>query len=192
MNRKQRIHSAELRRLDHIARSLDRIGDALERLPETIVSGNNDRVLTIGGNVSNKAQLSMQDIINETIGHDGVNVNGSNGITIQRGDNDNIQGDGNRYVRDINGNDNNVTSGDNSDITEVRGPKMTIGRGVGLNTGLTKIDAEATQNYNDEVSGGSMPMGDLHKVVATYGENSQGIVDGTVDYNQSPNKPGTG
>lgn len=72
MNRKQRIHSAELRRLDHIARSLDRIGDAMEQLHEVIVSGNNDRVAIIHGSIEDKAQLAMQDI-NQTVGRDGNN-----------------------------------------------------------------------------------------------------------------------
>lgn len=88
MNRKQRIHSAELRRLDHICRSLDRIGNALERLPDTIVSGNNDFV-NIGNNNTN-----------QNVGRDGVNVNGSNDVAIQRGDNNNRQGDGDSYARD--------------------------------------------------------------------------------------------
>lgn len=72
MNRKQRIHSAELRRLDYIARSLDRIGDAIEQLHEVIVSGNNDRVAIIHGSIEDKAQLAMQDI-NQTVGRDGNN-----------------------------------------------------------------------------------------------------------------------
>lgn len=72
MNRKQRIRSAELRRLDHIARSLDRIGDAMEQLHEVIVSGNNDRVAIIHGSIEDKAQLAMQDI-NQIVGRDGNN-----------------------------------------------------------------------------------------------------------------------
>lgn len=72
MNRKQRIHSAELRRLDYIVRSLDRIGDAIEQLHEVIVSGNNDRVAIIHGSIEDKAQLAMQDI-NQTVGRDGNN-----------------------------------------------------------------------------------------------------------------------
>ena len=40
--RKQRLHSAELRRLDHIAQSLDRIAGALENLHPY---GNNDVII---------------------------------------------------------------------------------------------------------------------------------------------------
>lgn len=83
MTRKQRIHSAELRRLDHIARSLDRIGDAIERLHEVIVSGNNDRVAIIRGSIEDKAQLSMD--INQTVGRDGNNSTQGNGDTLTMG-----------------------------------------------------------------------------------------------------------
>ena len=41
-SRKQRLHSAELRRLDHIAQSLDRIAGALENLHPY---GNNDVII---------------------------------------------------------------------------------------------------------------------------------------------------
>ena len=84
MNRKQRIHSAELRRLDHIARSLDRIGDAMELLHEVIVSGNNDRVAIIHGSIEDKAQLAMQDI-NQTVGRDGNNSAQGNDNTLTMG-----------------------------------------------------------------------------------------------------------
>lgn len=134
MTRKQRIQSAELRRLDHIARSLDRIGEAMEHLHCAIVSGNNDRVVTIAGNVEGHAQLAMSDIL-QTVGRDGDNI--------------------------IQGNDNTLTTGDNSPINSVNGVKMSIGRGVGLNTGATTIDAGSSQNFNDEVSGGNQPMGDI-------------------------------
>lgn len=47
--RKQRLHSAELRRLDHIAQSLERIAAALERMHP--INGNDNVVLEqIGGN----------------------------------------------------------------------------------------------------------------------------------------------
>lgn len=95
MTRKQRIHSAELRRLDHIARSLDRIGNVLERLHEVVVSGDNNSIFEAGGDVM-----------------------------VQNGGKQNIQ---NR--------------------------------------------AGLTQNFNDEVSGGNIPMGDIKHL---------------------PNKPGTG
>lgn len=55
MNRKQRIHSAELRRLDHIARSLDRIGNVLESLRIINVVGNND---IVGSNL-NQSQTQI-------------------------------------------------------------------------------------------------------------------------------------
>lgn len=132
MNRKQRIHSAEIRRLDHIARSLDRIGDAMERLHEVVVSGNNDFV---------------------NVGNSNHNVGGDGSITI-------------------------VSTGNDS---------AAAGSGT-----ATVNSRNHTQNFNDEVNGGNMPMGDLRRDITTYGENSQGIVDGAVDYNQSPNKPGTG
>lgn len=131
MTRKQRIHSAELRRLDHITRSLDRIGDAIERLHEVIVSGNNDRVAIIHGSIEDNAQLSQD--INQTVGRDGNNS--------------------------VQGNDNALTMGAGSPV--VSGVKMSIGRGVGLNTGVTRIDAGKNQNFNDEVSGSNMPMGDI-------------------------------
>lgn len=55
MNRKQRIHSAELWRLDHIARSLDRIGNVLESLHIINVVGNND---IVGSNL-NQSQTQI-------------------------------------------------------------------------------------------------------------------------------------
>lgn len=100
MTRKQRIHSAELRRLDHIARSLDRIGDAIERLHEVIVSGNNDRVAIIHGSIEDNAQLSQD--INQTVGRDGNNS--------------------------VQGNDNTLTMGAGSPA--VSGVKMNIPNGV--------------------------------------------------------------
>lgn len=100
MTRKQRIHSAELRRLDHIARSLDRIGDAIERLHEVIVSGNNDRVAIIHGSIEDNAQLSQD--INQTVGRDGNNS--------------------------VQGNDNTLTMGAGSPV--VSGVKMNIPNGV--------------------------------------------------------------
>lgn len=100
MTRKQRIHSAELRRLDHITRSLDRIGDAIERLHEVIVSGNNDRVAIIHGSIEDNAQLSQD--INQTVGRDGNNS--------------------------VQGNDNTLTMGAGSPV--VSGVKMNIPSGV--------------------------------------------------------------
>lgn len=135
MNRKQRIHSAELRRLDHIARSLDRIGDAMERLHEVVVSGNNNRIIDVGGDIIAKSGGCVSSDINQGVGRNGDNI--------------------------IQGNDNTLTAGDNSSVNSVNGVKMSIGRGVGLNTGATTIDAGASQNFNDEVSGGNMPMGDI-------------------------------
>ena len=61
--RKQRLHSAELRRLDHIAQSLDRIAAALERLPEFVVTGSNDTIIEHSQNVlldSSGNEISMQ------------------------------------------------------------------------------------------------------------------------------------
>lgn len=100
MTRKQRIHSAELRRLDHIARSLDRIGDAIEKLHEVIVSGNNDRVAIIHGSIEDNAQLSQD--VNQTVGRDGNNS--------------------------VQGNDNTLTMGIGSPV--VSGVKMNIPSGV--------------------------------------------------------------
>lgn len=100
MTRKQRIQSAELRRLDHIARSLDRIGDAIEKLHEVIVSGNNDRVAIIHGSIEDNAQLSQD--INQTVGRDGNNS--------------------------VQGNDNTLTMGAGSPV--VSGVKMSVPSGV--------------------------------------------------------------
>lgn len=87
MNRKQRIHSAELRRLDHIARNLDRIGDALLRLHETIVSGSNNRIVEVGGNIITKDNSSIAQT-NQTVGHDGYNIiQGSNNSLASSGNN---------------------------------------------------------------------------------------------------------
>ena len=71
MNRKQRIHSAELRRLDHIARSLDRIGDAMEKLHSLVVSGNNNRVIEAGGDVME--QNGGEQNVQSKAGHDSMN-----------------------------------------------------------------------------------------------------------------------
>lgn len=143
MNRKQRIHSAELRRLDHIARSLDRIGDAMERLHEVVVSGNNNRIIDVGGDIIAKSGGRVSSDINQSVGRNGDNI--------------------------IQGNDNTLTAGDNSSVNSVNGVKMSIGRGVGLNTGATTIDAEASQNFNDEVNGGNIPMGDIKHLPNKHG-----------------------
>lgn len=67
MTRKQRIRSAELRRLDHIARSLDRIGDAIEQLHVLVVSGNYNRIIEVGGNIYAKDNASIVQT-NQTAG----------------------------------------------------------------------------------------------------------------------------
>lgn len=100
MNRKQRIHSAELRRLDHICRSLDRIGDAIERLHEVVVSGNNNRIIDVGGDI--KGQGCALQNINQSVGRDGNNS--------------------------VQGNDNTLTMGDGSPV--VSGVKMSVPSGV--------------------------------------------------------------
>ena len=130
MNRKQRIHSAELRRLDHIARSLDRIGEALEHLRTISVVGNNDIV--------------------------GSNLNQSQ---TQIGGEYNSQTQAGRDNRSIGSNSGYVTQGDKS------------------------VAAQSIEEVDNSEN---------KKDIATYGENSQGVVDGAVDYNQSPNKLGTG
>lgn len=86
MTRKQRIHSAELRRLDHIARSLDRIGDAIERLHEVIVSGNNNRIIDVGGDIVAKEGGRVSSDINQTVGRDGNNSVQGNDNTLTMGD----------------------------------------------------------------------------------------------------------
>ncbi len=88
MNRKQRISSAEIRRLDHIACSLDRVAEALEKLPHAFISGNNDNVDVIDGdiNVNDKAELALKDIDN-----DGIKVLNSDEIQIQNGNENNAQ-----------------------------------------------------------------------------------------------------
>lgn len=61
--RTQRLHSAELRRLDRIAQSLDRIAVALEKLPDIIVTGDNDTIIEHSQNVlldSSGNEISMQ------------------------------------------------------------------------------------------------------------------------------------
>lgn len=102
MNRKQRIHSAELRRLDHICRSLDRIGDAIERLHEVVVSGNNNRIIDVRGNIVAKEGGRVSSDINQTIGRDGNNS--------------------------VQGNDNTLTMGDGSPV--VSGVRMSVPSGV--------------------------------------------------------------
>lgn len=88
MNRKQRISSAKIRGLDHIARSLDRVADALEKLPHFFISGNNDNVDVIDGNISvnDKVELALRDIDN-----DGIKVLNSDEIQIQNGNKNNAQ-----------------------------------------------------------------------------------------------------
>lgn len=81
--RKQRLHSAELRRLDHIAQSLDRIAAALERLPEFVVTGSNDTIIGHSQNVlldSSGNEISMQAQRGEGVmqyaGHDANSMRG--------------------------------------------------------------------------------------------------------------------
>ena len=123
MDRKQRIHSAELRRLDHIARSLDRIGDAMERLHEVVVSGDNNSIFEAGGDVmvQNGGKQNMQN----RAGHDSTNYS---------------------------------AFADNNAAAAASGTATVNSSGL-------------TQNFNDEVSGGNIPMGDIKHL---------------------PNKPGTG
>ena len=113
MDRKQRIHSAELRRLDHIARSLDRIGDAMERLHEVVVSGDNNSIFEAGGDVmvQNGGKQNMQN----RAGHDSTNYS---------------------------------AFADNNAAAAASGPATVNSSGL-------------TQNFNDEVSGGNIPMGDI-------------------------------
>ena len=82
-SRKQRLHSAELRRLDHIAQSLDRIATALERLPDIVVTGSNDTIIEHSQNVlldSSDNEISMQaqsgDGVMQYAGHDANSMRG--------------------------------------------------------------------------------------------------------------------
>ena len=110
MDRKQRIHSAELRRLDHIARSLDRIGDAMERLHE-VVDGFKIRGKFLHVMVQNGGKQNMQN----RAGHDSTNYS---------------------------------AFADNNAAAAASGPATVNSSGL-------------TQNFNDEVSGGNIPMGDI-------------------------------
>lgn len=59
--KRQRLHSAELRRLDHIAQSLDRIAVVLENLHP--INGNDNVVLEqIGGKDNRMARHDINDI----------------------------------------------------------------------------------------------------------------------------------
>lgn len=114
MTRKQRIHSAELRRLDYICRSLDRIGDAIEQLHEVVVSGNNNSIFEAGGDVM--VQNGGKQNVQNRAGHDSTNYS---------------------------------AFADN-------GSSVVAGSGT-----ATVSSSGATQNFNDEVSGSNMPMGDI-------------------------------
>ena len=114
MNRKQRIRSAELRRLDHIARSLDRIGDAIEKLHGLVVSGNNNRVIEAGGDVME--QNGGEQNVQSKAGHDSMNY------------------------------------------SAIAGNHSAVSAGLGV---ATVNSHDTTQNFNDEVSGSNMPMGDI-------------------------------
>lgn len=100
--RKQRLHSAELRRLDHIAGSLDRIADALEHMPDVIVSGNDDTVIRdMDIKAGEKTQISLHTINNasgiDVENSQGVLVNGSDSSVVGSGNNQN--GDGNVFAK---------------------------------------------------------------------------------------------
>lgn len=65
--RKQRLHSAELRRLDRIAQSLERIAGALERQPDFVVSGNDDTIInSMDVKAGEKTQIALHTISNDT------------------------------------------------------------------------------------------------------------------------------
>lgn len=65
--KRQRLHSAELRRLDHIAQSLDRIAAALEKQPGIVVSGNDDTIIdTMDIKAGEKTQIALHTISNGT------------------------------------------------------------------------------------------------------------------------------
>lgn len=114
MTRKQRIHSAELRRLDHIARSLDRIGDAIEKLHGLVVSGNNNRVIEAGGDVME--QNGGGQNVQSKAGHDSMSYS--------------------------------ALGRDHSAVAC---------------SGTAAVNSSgAIQNFNDEVSGSNMPMGDVN------------------------------
>lgn len=108
--RKQRLHSAELRRLDHIAGSLDRIANALQHLPDMIVSGNDDTVIYGNDDMAmrdmdikagEKTQISLHTINNasgiDVENSQGVLINGSDSSVVGSGNNQN--GDGNVFAK---------------------------------------------------------------------------------------------
>lgn len=98
--RKQRLHSAELRRLDHIATALDRIATAIENTPPTEIGRINNR-FNIGDGVG--LQVALNNISNAT------EVDSGNNDTSQV-----VEGNGN------NSNDNHSSvSGDTKHIQGV-------------------------------------------------------------------------
>ena len=81
--RKQRLHSAELRRLDHIAQSLDRIAAALETRPGVVVSGNDDTIIdSMDIKAGEKTQIALHTISNDT------NVEHSENVLLNSSGND--------------------------------------------------------------------------------------------------------
>lgn len=141
--RKQRLHSAELRRLDHIGASLDRIATALEKLPSVVVSGNDDTVIEdMNVKAGTRAQISLHGIYNAA----------AHGIAAR--DIENIS-----QIGDINGENNKVTQGDDAAIldnstlqtSENGGHNYNVNRsqGVLLDSSNSRIDSSGNNQQGD-------------------------------------------
>lgn len=156
--RKQRLHSAELRRLDHIAGSLDRIADALEHLPDVIVSGNNDTVIYGNDDMAmrdmdikagEKTQIALHTINNahgiDIENSQGVLVNGSNSSVVGSGNNQ--HGDGNVFAKQSPA----VGSKIDSSHVSISGDCGASATGGATATAISDVKSSFNTNANDVV-----------------------------------------
>lgn len=138
--KKQRLHSAELRRLDHIAQSLDRIAAALEKQPGIVVSGNDDTIIdTMDIKAGEKTQIALHTI--------------SNGTDIEHSQNVLLDSSGNDISMNAQrgGKNNRLASHDINDIKQDGGGNAAFGNVSGDTTtvhGNGQIQHRINESYN--------------------------------------------
>lgn len=152
--RKQRLHSAELRRLDHIAGSLDRIAYALEHSQRITVNGSND---IVGDTIQDSPV--MIDSVNKGVGYNkGFAVMGNNDKSTNiDGNENNAQVGTNQYIGRDGSNYNNsdvigAVSGDIVTTNGVGSPgkvKGDVDFGIKADQAIGKVEGDATHDKTE-------------------------------------------
>lgn len=150
--RKQRLHSAELRRLDHIAGSLDRIASALERMPGAVANGDNDIVIdNMVVKAGEKSQFALRGLYNAS----GISVKNSQGVLLNGSDNSVASSGTNHTEIAKSGNHGSSAAGSATATTLDKHPttenkRINVDKGVGEQLGGTTKMVEKNNDNTDK------------------------------------------